>query len=180
MRLITSQYREGARDPDHPLHREATAPDPARMMKPTAFHTTQVTVVHGCAPLGGEKKEIVMNKRRLHTAIVQDQVNSTPIHPLINAKPPVVHKSELNLPRETRRTLAQLRAQKCPLLQEYLHTIGTAEHPNCPLCHQGPHNTAHLFRCPAIPTDLAPLDLWTRPVLVANLLREWQMALEAG
>ena len=148
-------------------------------MKPTAFHTSQVTVVHGCAPLGEEKKEILRNKRRLHTAAVEDHINSKPIHPLINAQPPDVHKSEATLSRETRRTLAQLRGQKCPLLQEYLHNIGTAEHPNCPLCDQGPHNTVHLFRCPAIPTELAPLDLWKRPVLVADLVQEWQTALEA-
>ena len=100
MRLITSQYREGARDPDHPPRREATVPDPVRRMKSTAFHTSQVTVVHGCAPLGEEKKEVVRNKRRLHTVIVQDHINLRPQHPLINAQPPVMHKSELTLPRK--------------------------------------------------------------------------------
>ena len=42
------------------------------------------------------------------------------------------------------------------------------------------HCKPYLLRCPAIPTELAPLDLWRRPVLVADLLREWQTALEAG
>ena len=29
----------------------------------------------------------------------------------------------------------------------------------------------HVFECPAHPTDLIPLDLWTRPVTVADFLR---------
>ena len=80
----------------------------------------------------------------------------------------------------TWRTLAQLRAQKCPMLQEYLHSIGAAEDPGCPLCGHRAHNTAHLFSCPSIHTDLSPQDLWRRPVLVADLLQEWQTALEAA
>ena len=41
------------------------------------------------------------------------------------------------------------------------------------------HNVAHLFQCPSVPTDLTVQDLWVRPVPTADLLREWQEALEA-
>ena len=78
-----------------------------------------------------------------------------------------------------RRTLAQLRAQKCPLLQEYLHSIDAAEDQSCPLCGYEAHNVAHLFQCPLIPTELTVQDLWVRPVPAAGLLRQWQEALEA-
>ena len=180
MQLITSQFPQSAMDPDHPLHQVAIGPEPERAMKPTAFFNPQLTVVHGCAGLGQEKAEIDRNKKRIHTAIVKQQISTRPIHPLLNAQPPEVHKSEQALPRETRRTLAQLRAQKCPMLQTYLHSIGAAEDPSCPLCGHMEHDTAHVFMCPNLPTDLTPEDLWCRPALVAGLLQEWQAALEAG
>ena len=100
-----------------------------------------------------------------------------PPHPLLGDKPPDVCKTEMQLPRATRRTLAQLRAQKCPKLQQYLHSIGAAEDPRCPLCGHEAHNTAHLFVCPNIETQLTPVDLWRRPTQSAELLERWQEAL---
>ena len=172
MKMLPSQYRENAMDPDQPLYQEAAAPDPERMMKPTAFHTSQVTVAHGCAPQGKEKKEIRRNKKRIHTATVQEHISTRPIHPLLITQPPEVHKSAQTLGNSTRRILAQLRAQKSPLLQKNLHNIGAADNPNCPLCGYGAHNTAHMFNYPSIPTELMPLDLWRNPVPVTGLLQE--------
>ena len=180
MQLNTSQFRKSCIDPNHPQHAAAIAPDPDRRMKVTAFDTSHVTLAYGCANEGEEEKERKKNKRRLHTATVSKHLADTPIHPLINSKPPEVHKSEESLSRKIRRTLAQLRAVKSPILKDYLHHIGAEEDPNCPLCGQERHTTAHLFRCTRIPTDLAPIDLWRRPVLVAELLEEWQTALDAA
>ena len=147
-------------------------------MKQTAFDTSYVTVVHSCANRNEEKKERVRNKNTLHTAFVKQHLDDTPIHPLIGRRPPEVHKSEKSLSRKIRRTLAQLRAMKSPLLKEYLHDIGAEDDPQCPLCRQARHNTVHLFQCPSIPSDLVPIDLWHRPTLVADLLGEWRTALE--
>ena len=180
MGLITSQFREGALDPDHPMHQAAIEPDQERKMKGTAFNTSCITVMHSCSNQGEEGKDRKRNKKKLHTAIVKQHIENIPAHPLINRKPPQVHKTELTLPRQTRRTLAQLRAQKCPLLQGYLHGIGAAEDPRCPLCGHDGHDTAHLFVCPSIPTDLTPIELWRRPAEVADLLEVWQAALTAA
>ena len=169
MRLITSQYRESARDPDHPLHRQASAPSPERRMKATAFHGSHVLMAHGCARDGEEAKERERNKKAIHTAIVQEHLETIPQHPLLNAHAPEIHRSDQELSRAARRTLAQLRAGKCPLLQEYLQDIGAAEDPRCPLCGQDGHNTVHLFNCPSIATDLTPEDLWRRPLPAASL-----------
>ena len=79
-----------------------------------------------------------------------------------------------------RRTLAQLRAQKCPLLRSYLFSIGAAEVSSCPLCEQEEHNTAHLFSCKEMATELTPEDLWQRPDAVAELVGLWQQRLEAN
>ena len=167
-------------DPSHPQHGPATAPDPERQMKVTAFNTSYVTIMHGCANEGKEQKERQKNKSKLHTAFVKQHLDNTPIHPLIGRRPPEVHRTEQSLSRKIRRTLAQLRAMKSPLLKEYLSNIGAEDNPLCPLCGQESHNTAHLFRCQSIPTDLVPIDLWHRPVLVAELLGEWQAALDAA
>ena len=180
MRLITSQFRESARDPDHPLHSEASAPDPERPMKGTALHTACVTVVHSCDPEGEEEKQRERNKRTLHTAIVQNHLQQAPEIPLIQTKAPEISSTERSLPRETRRTLAQLRAGKCPLLKGYLHRIGAEEDPSCPLCGHPEHNTAHIFECPTLPTELTPVHLWRTPADVADLLERWKTALGAA
>ena len=79
-----------------------------------------------------------------------------------------------------RRTLAQLRAMKGPLLRSWQFDIRAVEDPNCPLCGLGAHTTEHLFLCPNIVTDLTPVDLWRRPVEAADLVQRWQAALEAA
>ena len=161
------------------MHYATAAPDPDRMMKATAFHTQHVTVIHGCDGEGAGEKERKKNKAKIHTATVEEHLQTIPIHTLLNTKPPAVHRSEETLPRSSRRTLAQLRAQKCPLLRVYLHHIAVAEDPSCPLCGHNEHNTAHIFACPQIPTELTPQDLWHNPVQVAQLIEVWEAALNA-
>ena len=113
---------------------------------------------------------------------MDEELAKRPINHLLRppAKPPDIHKAELELPREMRRTLAQLRAQKCPLLQEYLHGIGAAEEPHCPLCRHAAHDVVHLFNCTRVQTDLTPVDLWRRPLQAAQLVQEWRDALAAA
>ena len=177
MRLLTSQYRESARDVEHPMHYAISEPEPERKMKRTAFDTSYVMTVHNCDKEGEEYKERKRNKKTLHTTIVQEHLRTIPIHPLINICPPEVSGTERQLPRATRRTLAQLRAQKSPLLQAWKFSIGAAEDPSCPLCGLGEHNTAHLFSCTRVQTDLTPIDLWRRPCQVSELLQVWQTEL---
>ena len=68
---------------------------------------------------------------------------------LIHQHAPKISPSELSLPRETRRTLAQLRTNKSPILISYLHKVDETHHPSplCPLCKTHPHTTDHLFNC---------------------------------
>ena len=84
---------------------------------------------------------------------------------ILRTHPPQVSSTEENLPRHTRRTLAQLRTNKSPFLLSYLHKIDASTHPSplCPLCSTHEHTTQHLFSCPQIPTTLSALDLWRDP-----------------
>ena len=174
--MITSMYREGVRDSEHPIHETLSHPEPERKMRATAQSTEYSMIIHSCDnedPQNDRKT----NKRMLHTASVQQHLADAAINDLIGRIPPEVNSSEEQLPRAIRRTLAQLRARKCPLLQTYLHNIGAAEDPSCPLCRQEEHDTAHLFSCSELPTQLVPLDLWLRPVQAAELLEQWQSRL---
>ena len=136
--------------------------------------------VHSCDNIEDCKKQRKRNKQAIHTAVVQNHLSSQPIHPLLEAHPPEIHKSERTLSREARRTLAQLRARKCPLLQEYLHNIGGADDPSCPLCGHGTHDTRHIFECPRVPTELSLIHLWRSPAEVADLLERWKTSLGAA
>ena len=88
---------------------------------------------------------------------------------------PSVSPAELLLSRETRRTLAQLRTNKSPLLVAYLFSIGDPRHPSplCPLCLMHDHTSSHLFECKSLPTSLSSLDLWTNPDKVEPFLATW-------
>ena len=91
---------------------------------------------------------------------------------------PPINKSEQTLPRKTRRTLAQLRTNKSPVLKTYLHKIDPQNHPSplCPVCNTQNHDSRHLFTCTSLPTHLTPIDLWNDPVAVARLLAHWDDA----
>ena len=180
IKMITSQYREGARDPEHPLHATLSTPDPPRNMKCTAMNTNYSVTVQSCDRENRAEEDRKKNKKIIHTAIVEQHLSAQPMHPLINRKNPEVSETERQLPRATRRTLAQLRAQKCPLLRSYLFSIRAAEDPSCPLCGLGEHNTAHLFDCRQLPTELTPEDLWCQPVKAAELISGWEAALAAN
>ena len=177
MHMICSQYRESARDRAHPLHDALAKPPPERNKKRSALDAEYATVVHSCDPEGEEEKERKRNKKKIHTEAVRKALEDRPVHPLLQHQAPTINKSEETLPRAMRRTLAQLRAGKSPLLRAYLHNIEAAEDPSCPLCGQE-HTVEHLFGCQSLPTELTPLDLWQRPTAVAGLVGQWQAALE--
>ena len=57
-----------------------------------------------------------------------------------------IHLSEKILPRHMRTNLAQLRANKSPLLQSYLHTVNPETYMSqCPLCLAHTHTILNTF-----------------------------------
>ena len=176
LRLHSSQLRQKASHPDHPLHRLTTQPQPPRLKKKTIFNNNQYTLNIDPDPTHAiDENTIKRNMKTIHTTIVQDHLNNRPINKLLNRPPPDIDKKEETLPHSTRRKLSQLRTNKSPLLMTYLHKIDPANHPaaNCPLCNDPNHDSLHLFNCPDIPTTLTVWDLWTDPVGVAALLDVW-------
>ena len=176
LRLHSSQLRQKASHPDHPLHRLTTQPQPPRLKKKTIFNNNQYTLNIDPDPTHAiDENTIKRNMKTIHTTIVQDHLSNRPINKLLNRPPPDIDKKEETLPHSTRRKLSQLRTNKSPLLMTYLHKIDPANHPaaNCPLCNDPNHDSLHLFNCPDIPTTLTVWDLWTDPVGVAALLDVW-------
>ena len=120
--------------------------------------------------------------RDIHTTIVSQHLAARDNNKILRTHPPQVSSTEENLPRHTRRTLAQLRTNKFPFLLSYLHKIDASTHPSplCPLCRTHEHTTQHLLSCPQIPTTLSALDLWRDPSGIAALLDDWREKLAAN
>ena len=110
-----------------------------------------------------------------HSHIVSNHLSQRPPNKVLQDQTPSVSPAELLLSRETRRTLAQLRTNKSPLLVSYLFSIGDPRHPSplCPLCLMHDHTSSHLFECKSLPTSLSSLDLWTNPDKVEPFLATW-------
>ena len=106
----------------------------------------------------------------MHRTAVDDAVRGYSPNVILGGYPPPcpqVHPSEMQLPREARTTLCQLRSGYCKRLNDYWARIRPGVANICPACHGSPHNVAHLFDCP---TDLEIIDLWEQPVEVARFL----------
>ncbi|XP_075146473.1 uncharacterized protein LOC142236393 [Haematobia irritans] len=107
---------------------------------------------------------------RIHEDTVAEAVRSYKVNPVLGVRPPPIAPEERDLPRQTRVVLAQLRSGKCSRLNSYLSVIDSSVADVCPVCNQGPHDTRHLFSCPAKPTRLTTRSLWTHHTLVAEFL----------
>ena len=153
-------------------------------MKQTIFHNTKLhnkqRYYPRCHHFANSEKQHETHTRRNSLEPLTTQTNNK----VINDTPPKINAQEQTLPRYTRRSLAQLRANKCPLLIEYLYKISPDTHPTpmCPLCNAHTHNTNHLCACQHIHTSLTPISLWENPVgggglsfpLVCGLDRQWE------
>ena len=74
-----------------------------------------------------------------------------------------------------RTKLAQLRANKSPLLQSYLHTVNPNTYtPQCPLCLSQTHDTNSLT---AVNYQHSTTSLWKRPLEAAEVIQEWESRL---
>ena len=182
LQLHASQIRQKAQYPSHPLYKYSTHNNSQRLKKPTTFNNSRYTTNIPTDPCTVTTADIKANMRDIHTTIVSQHLAARDNNKILRTHPPQVSSTEENLPRHTRRTLAQLRTNKSPFLLSYLHKIDASTHPSplCPLCRTHEHTTQHLFSCPQIPTTLSALDLWRDPSGVAALLDDWREKVAAN
>ena len=120
--------------------------------------------------------------RHLHTSIVSRHLAIRVNNKILRTPPPHISISEGRFPHLTLRTLAQLRTNKSPFLKSYLHKVDAKSYPSplCTLYNTHRYDTHHLFNCTHIRTTLSPLDLWTDPAGVMELLARWRNMLGGG
>lgn len=133
-------------------------------------------------PDQADQPSIDQNTKTIHTSIVEEHLTSRQPNRLLNDTAPLINNAEETLPRDMRRTLAQLRTDKSPLLIKYLNNIDPDNYPTdlCPLCSDETHDSNHLFNCTQLPTHLTTADLWADPVAVAGLVGTWRARLAAA
>ena len=156
--LLSAQYLARCLEPGNVWHPITTRAIPERQMKETLYTRHRNTV-----------EPMVVNSDRkatlqaLHTAAVVNAVQCHERNVVLDGRPPPISKSEKELTRKERSTLAQLRSGYCRLLGSYKSRIKDANLDVCADCGTTPPNVKHLFVCPAHPTTLIPSDLWSRP-----------------
>ena len=147
--MLASQFREKATDPMHSLYEATLQPQPPCLKKQTVFNSDYTLNVQKCTRenLDLTMKDITRNIKTIHTEIVRQNLQDRPVNPFLNAPALKIHDSEKTLTRKHRRILEQLRANKFPLLESYLHKLDSMNHPTptCPLCNRHDHDTKHLF-----------------------------------
>ena len=157
LQLHASQIRQKSQHPTpHPLHHNTTP----RRKKQTTYNNTDYTTNIDTNPNTIDDAKIKTNMKHIHTTIVSTYLNNRQHNKVTNTIPLTVHHSKTTVPRATRRTLAQLRTNKCPLLRSYLNKIDEYKHPSplCPLCKTEPHTTLLLINCTNINTQLQVTD----------------------
>ena len=122
-------------------------------------------------PSDVDRLSVTNAQKELHQMAVTEAINGYICNKVLNEHPPAISDSETLLPRQTRSLLAQLRAGWCSFLNCYRERIVPGTLNRCPDCLQSPHDTVHLFNCPNRPTHLRPVDLWLRPIEVAQSLQ---------
>ena len=171
LQLHASQIRQKAQHPTHPLHKLTIHPQTPRLKKQTTFNYTTNIDTH---PDTVSQQQISANSTQIHTSIVQSHLLQRNHNKIIHQHAPKISLSELSPPpRESRRTLVQLRTNKSPILISYLHKVDETHHtfPLYPLCKTHPHTTysnAHTY--------IPQTAYWT----FGCLPREWCLCWSGG
>ena len=168
LQLHASQCKQKTQHPSHPLHKHTTYFNTPRLYKNTIFNNGHYTTNIPTDPHTITTTDIKTNMCHIHTSIVSRHL--------------ATRGNNKILPRFTCHTLAQLGTNESPFLKSYLHKVDAKSHPSplCPLCNTHTHDTNHLFNCTHIHTLLSPLDLWTDPAGVMELLARWRDKLAGG
>ena len=172
-RLLSAQHLRNSLLPDHPNHGLLHRPPPPRHLKKTLVDDCR-SVLSPLLLSPVSTDQIRAMNTALHFDTVASMLANRGSNRVLGEQPPIVNFRQLErqarLPRRTRVQLSQLRSGFSSLLHSYRARISPGTPDVCPDCQSTPHDTSHLFNCPAHPTDLRPIDLWIRPAAVAAFL----------
>ena len=168
--LITKQFVANFFLPGHPGAKHLGRPPEPRKMKNSALsHTNEL---RNKLPNGFiDMKAIKTVQKSVHTDTVKNTLDSYTVNRVLAINPPEINNNEAKLSRETRTELSRLRSGFSRKLNSYMSRIDPTIEDKCPQCSSTPHDTTHLFNCPANPSQMNVLSLWTDPVKAANFLK---------
>ena len=173
--MLCAQFLATCLQPGHPSFPTVTAESGPRLMKHTLQSRYLLSLEELPAGSGLTENGIIVDpiatRKEIHTRAVESSMDARQANRVLGAPAPDVAAEEEELPRITRRTLAQLRSGECLALNSYKHKIGLSDSPICPCCRSAEHTTRHVFECPAHQTNYEPVDLWRHPVEVVDYLR---------
>ena len=122
-------------------------------MKPTIFHNNEHTNIIILEP-DITPEECRENLNHIHTTITSKYLSSQKNNKIANTTPYDINLSEQTLPCHMHTKLAQLRANKSPLLQSDQHTVNPENYmPQYHLCLSHTHDINHLFNCNQVSTQ---------------------------
>ena len=125
LKLHSSQLRQKSQHPTHPLHKFTVLTENERHKKQTIFDNNNNYTVNINMKSDLICEDLIQsNLKLIHSHIVSNHLSQRPPNKVLQDQTPSVSPAELLLSRETRRTLAQLRTNKSPLLVSYLFSIG--------------------------------------------------------
>jgi len=119
LKLHSSQLRQKSQLPNHPLHSLNIHNPKSRYIRQTIFQNRNYTTNYDNNQNLFTENTIEENKKRIHSDIVNNYIQSKEPNKILNQIAPEISKNEENIPREYRRISAQLRANKSPILIEY-------------------------------------------------------------
>ena len=169
--MLSKQFLLATQKSDHPTAIDLDSRLPSRIMKKTLKYRFGRELKRLVPEPPISEQEYKKHLKTIHTNSVRDTINSRNVNRVLGRAPPEININEKSLPRSTRSTLSQLRSGFSIFLNSYKAKIKPDQFSNiCPDCNRSRHTTAHLFKCPAKPTDLKPTSLWTNPTACARFL----------
>ena len=168
LQMICAQFLTTCLQPQHPSFPIVTDDSGPRNKKRTLQSRFYADVADHLQD--GVTMDVETARKEIHTRAVEVSMRDRGDNSVIGTPAPEIAEEEGELPRKTRRILAQLRSNYCSSLNDYRFRIGLSDTPMCPCCRQEEHTVQHVFKCSEHQTDLRPMDLWLRPVEVAEFL----------
>ena len=133
-------------------------------MKATIFHNNEHTNMIISKP-DITPEECRENLKHIHTTITSQYLSFRKNNKVTNITPYDIHLSEQTFPRHMRTKLAQLRSNKSPLFQSYLHTVNPETYtPQCPICLSHTHDQ--------VPAQHNTTSQWKKPLEAAEVIQE--------
>jgi hypothetical protein len=144
LKLHSSQLRLKTQISTHPLNKLNNKNPKSRHIRETIFDNKDFTINPKLNHNTITNTTIEKKKTFIHSKIVKIYTNQKARNKVIDSIAPEIDKHEETLPRDTRRTLSQLRTNKSPVLFSYKHKIDPTNYPSplCPLCKTENHDPA--------------------------------------